>query len=59
MLRGSHFEIQQPVHFHENAPMDEILGRAETTELTALFEYHTEHPETKLSYKKFPCHLDI
>ena len=49
-----HLERQQPVYFHESAPMDEVLARAETTELTAFFEFNAEHPETNLAYIKFP-----
>ena len=49
-----HLEHEQPVFFHEDAPITEALQRSETTLLTAFFKYNSEHPETNIPYIQFP-----
>ena len=49
-----HLEKEQPVYFDEDAPLNEVLERAETTELTAFFDYNSEHADANTPYINFP-----
>ena len=49
-----HLEKEQPVYFHEDTSIMDVLERSEITELTAFFKYNTDHPETNTPYIQFP-----
>ena len=49
-----HLEKEQPVYFHEDVPIQEVLQRSEATELTAFFKYNSDHPESNVPYINFP-----